>query len=378
MKAHVGTDRRGIVHTLVTTAANASDIGQMLRLLHGAEREVYGDQAYWSEAHRQAARCRGIRYRVNLPGNHGHKLSRSERASPHRFAPLSIGKLCDDGAAVQCPYHGLRFDGNGTCVHNPHSGGAIPKAAVVHAYPVVQRKSALWIWMGDPAKADPRLIPRSDFLDPETWAVGTGAMIINAHYELEIDNILDLSHIEFMHSLFASEAVRRGKIQSTVDGDTVWSKRFITEDDLPGFLKEAFSIPEGRLADWLDVRWDAPTQMALWSGAVISGRPRDEGVSVPSAHMFTPETLKSTHFFFAISVPKQSGPHAEAAAQELANVLRGPFEHEDKPMIEVVAERMGEADLWDLKPVLLSGDQAAVHARRILRKKIDNDARKRE
>ena len=64
MKAHVGTDRRGIVHTLVTTAANASDISQMGHLLHGAEREVYGDQAYWSEAHRQAARSRGIRYRI--------------------------------------------------------------------------------------------------------------------------------------------------------------------------------------------------------------------------------------------------------------------------------------------------------------------------
>jgi len=80
MKAHVGTDRRGIVHTLVTTAANASDLGQMVHLLHGAEREVYGDQAYWSESHRQAALSRGIRYRVNRRGNHGHKLSRTERA----------------------------------------------------------------------------------------------------------------------------------------------------------------------------------------------------------------------------------------------------------------------------------------------------------
>ena len=80
MKAHVGTDRRGIVHSLVTTPANASDISQMSRLLHGREREVYGDQAYWSEAHRQAARTRGIRYRINRRPNHGHALSRTERA----------------------------------------------------------------------------------------------------------------------------------------------------------------------------------------------------------------------------------------------------------------------------------------------------------
>jgi IS5 family transposase len=70
MKAHIGTDRRGIVHSLSTTAANVSDITQMPELLHGEEREVFGDQAYWSEAHRQAALAKGIRYRVNRRSRH--------------------------------------------------------------------------------------------------------------------------------------------------------------------------------------------------------------------------------------------------------------------------------------------------------------------
>jgi IS5 family transposase len=65
MKAHVGTDRRGIVHTLKTTAANVADISQMHELLHGQEKEVFGDQAYWSESHRQGAKAVGVRYRVN-------------------------------------------------------------------------------------------------------------------------------------------------------------------------------------------------------------------------------------------------------------------------------------------------------------------------
>jgi IS5 family transposase len=79
MKAHVGTDQRGIVHSLTTTAANVSDVSQMGQLLHGQEREVLGDQAYWSESHRQGALARGIRYRINRRGNHGHRLSRNER-----------------------------------------------------------------------------------------------------------------------------------------------------------------------------------------------------------------------------------------------------------------------------------------------------------
>lgn len=65
MKAHVGTDRRGIVHSLTTTAANVHDSTQIGKLLHGQEREVFGDQAYWNEWHRQGAVAAGIRYRIN-------------------------------------------------------------------------------------------------------------------------------------------------------------------------------------------------------------------------------------------------------------------------------------------------------------------------
>jgi IS5 family transposase len=89
MKAHVGTDRRGIVHTLSTTAANVADISEMPKLLHGEESEVFGDQAYWNESHRQAAQARGIRYRINRRGHHrkplnDHQLLINQRRSSIR------------------------------------------------------------------------------------------------------------------------------------------------------------------------------------------------------------------------------------------------------------------------------------------------------
>src|SRR4051794_6661097 len=65
---------------------------------------------------------------------------------PHRFAPLSKGKLVED--AIQCPYHGLRFDTDGRCVYNYH--GPVPKAASVHRYPMMERYGVAWIWMGEP------------------------------------------------------------------------------------------------------------------------------------------------------------------------------------------------------------------------------------
>ncbi len=65
MKLHVGADKRGIVHTVTATAASVADITEFPHLLHGQEREIFGDQAYWKEADRQAFAARGVRYRIN-------------------------------------------------------------------------------------------------------------------------------------------------------------------------------------------------------------------------------------------------------------------------------------------------------------------------
>lgn len=80
MKVHVGTDRRGLVHTLTTTHAAAADITQMANLLHGDEREIFGDQAYWKEALRKEYRDAGVRYRVNRRGHYKKPLTDHEKA----------------------------------------------------------------------------------------------------------------------------------------------------------------------------------------------------------------------------------------------------------------------------------------------------------
>jgi len=69
MKLHIGADKRGIVHTVTATDARVADITELPQLLHGREREVFGDQAYWKEADRQAFAARGVRYRINRRPN---------------------------------------------------------------------------------------------------------------------------------------------------------------------------------------------------------------------------------------------------------------------------------------------------------------------
>jgi len=84
MKLHIGADERGIVHTVTATNAAAADITQLPALLHGQEREVFGDQAYWKEADRQAYEARGVRYRSIGAPTPGRSSPRAGRRSTAR------------------------------------------------------------------------------------------------------------------------------------------------------------------------------------------------------------------------------------------------------------------------------------------------------
>lgn len=289
---------------------------------------------------------------------------------PHRFVPLSAGRVLAASGRVQCGYHGLAFDGTGRCVDNPHGDHAIPKAAKTRAYPLVERHGVLWIWMGDPVRADTATIPDFSCMDRDAWYVGEGYLKPAAHYQLEIDNILDLSHIEFLHStLLGSEAVRRAKTEVRQEGRSIWSLRFMQNEVLPEAACQQFGIPVGMAVDrWLDVRWDAPANMLLLGGACPTGQTREAQVGLPftNPHLFTPETQSTSHYWFAMCLPKSMGPQAEATAQQVVEIFKDTFDREDTPMLVLQQSSIGTQDFWGLKPVLLPSDAAGVRVRRHL------------
>ena len=68
MKLHVGTDRRGLIHSLVTTDAAGADITQLPQLLYGQETTLWGDKAYHKGDHQRHWELSGGRYLVNKSG----------------------------------------------------------------------------------------------------------------------------------------------------------------------------------------------------------------------------------------------------------------------------------------------------------------------
>lgn len=287
---------------------------------------------------------------------------------PHRFAPLGHGKMI--GSQLECPYHGLRFDGTGACVFNPHEKGVVPRVSV-HRYPFVEKHALLWIWMGDPALADEGKIPDFSWLANGRWEPVRGTALAEGHYELYSDNILDLGHANFVHPALAANSWTIGQRKFRQEGDTVWAE-YKHPNDLLSVGMAAVLGREGQKQDlWCGVRWNAPATLFLDYRAGEPGTPQEEMTALPSLHAFTPETRDTTHYVWAVA--RDYRTEDKAFSEEMYGILTAAFEYEDMPVIRNAHRLMAGKELWDLEPVVLTGDSGGVRARRTLARLIEEE-----
>ena len=283
---------------------------------------------------------------------------------PHRLVPLSLGHC--DGATLQCAYHGLRFGSDGRCIENPH--GPVVAALHVPKYPVVERHGILWIWMGEAAVADPASIPDLSFIDNASeHSISHGYMHAAAAHTLFEDNILDLSHADYLHpSTLGGGSITRSKAHIEERGDTIFVQWLAKNEKALPIMRPEMPDPDMLTDMWTEVLWHPSGVMRLEVGATPAGQSRGEGICTFNAHIMTPETATSTHYFYCNQRNyKMDDPEYNAA---FARGLRSAFEGEDKPIIEAQQRRTGDADLFDLKPTLLAIDSASTRARRTYRR----------
>ena len=295
-----------------------------------------------------------------------------EDRCPHRFVPLSRGRVCGD--QIECGYHGLRFDSAGACTANPHGDKAIPRNARVTAFPVAERYGFIWIWMGEAERADPARIPAYPFLDaPDEYTAVYGYLPVKANYLLVLDNLLDLSHVEFLHPLLSqAEGVDAHRTEFRVEGDVVIANRWKPNSLIHGLAKFLWTSPSPRGDARANMRWSAPATLNFDLGVTEVGHAPQDGVCIPNAHIMTPETELTSHYFWAVA-RNRSIDDAELDSRMFATVNR-IFSTEDVPMIEAQQRAMGDtADLLSLKPIMLEPDVPAMRARRILAQKIQDE-----
>lgn len=285
---------------------------------------------------------------------------------PHRFAPLSLGKVI--GEHIRCPYHGLRFDSSGVCAHNPHGNHAIPGRARVRQYAVAERDGLVWLWMGDSAAADSSaILDLKDFYDREHHSIVVGSFRIKSRFELVLDNLMDLSHAPYLHAGTLSngeDEMQTLRVELEQQGNTVIARHFVPNvPPTPQF--RPFWNSSSVVGDFRAImRWDPPCNLQLDVGITECGGSPEQGPYIHMTHMLTPISERETLYHWVAARNSAVGDE-EVSRIVQANIQRA-FTTEDEPMIAAVQEMMGPADLFDLKPIYLPGDAAAARARRVL------------
>lgn len=226
---------------------------------------------------------------------------------PHRSLPLSMGELVGD--RVRCGYHGLEFRADGKCVHIP-SQAQIPDMWQVEVFPLVEKWRWLWIWLGDPARADPSDIPNFYWNDDPGWTYTGGHFDIKCHYQLLVDNLLDLSHEAFVHrSTIGNAAVAETPVETTVRDEAVVVDRVMRNCPPPPLYQKLRSFP-GNIDRSQHVEFTPPSTIVIASRSTPHGA--NDGVGALEYRVLngiTPATQTSCHHFW--SVPRNFAPDPE-------------------------------------------------------------------
>ena len=292
---------------------------------------------------------------------------------PHRFAPLHMGKIVH-GDRVQCPYHGLEFNSSGACVLNPHGTKSIPPRARVRSYPVTEKHKAIWIWMGE-RSPDLSKVPDFSVLDnvPEMHATKRDRITIKANYELIIDNLLDLSHTCYLHDgILGNQDTVDSEITVEQDGDDMVVGRHAGNATAPGLFAILMPSTPERVDKFTRMRWMAPSNLRLVTGICMLGAPPESGTGYHAIHMLTPESDKTTHYFFTAVRFNVLTADDQVNAQiqdKISTTRRFAFEEQDAPVIEA-QQQMIDAALTSVDPVILAIDVGPVRYKKILQQLI--------
>jgi vanillate O-demethylase monooxygenase subunit len=286
---------------------------------------------------------------------------------PHRFVPLSRGKV--EGDRLRCGYHGLCFESDGSC-SDKRVGDQLKAAAKLRAYPIEERHGAVWIWMGE-GHAEADEIPDFGFQTDGGRHLMFGVTYMAANYALEIDNLLDLSHLDHLHPGGPSNGhLTDGVYKAWQDSLTVHSDWWNPDCETPPFFMLNMA-GEARGDQWADTRWDPPGSVYIATGVTKCGQPRDAGYEILQGHFITPETETTTHYFWSLAFPNRGEPPEFVAAVEGA--VRATFDDEDRPMLEAQQRAMKGVDFWAERPIILAEDAGAIRARRVLEKLIRDE-----
>jgi len=291
----------------------------------------------------------------------------------HRRLSLAHGRVA--GAHIQCGYHGLEFAADGTCLAVPCQLG-VPKGADIRGYPVALRYGLVWIWMGDAALADPAtIITIAEWGSPE-WGYNRGAaMVYDCNYLLITDNLLDPSHVTWVHpTSFGGSPGESApmRVREGTGGFTV--SRWIMDAPVTAFYRDL--VPFAGNADRLqqyEVRYPALAVIkAVFVPAGQGGDDArepwgDQAFVMDSYNFITPETdRRSRYYWFQL---RNVRPDDTGLSQAMSAAVLAAFS-EDLVVLNEVQRGM---DVCPDPPISIATDAGPLRFRHRLGQLIANE-----
>lgn len=289
----------------------------------------------------------------------------------HRHAPLSVGRR--EGDCVRCGYHGMKFDVRGQCVEVPGMDRP-PPAARVRTYPVASRNNWVFVWMGEPSRADERMLPDNFSCADPAWRNIPGYLHYDTPYLLICDNLLDFSHLSYVHekTLGGSTAIAQAKPQieevRSAGQRGIRVTRHVPNVPAPPFYQR-FRQFSTNLDRWFIYDFLLPGTLLMHSGGrPVTDAPDDmtHAVQLHSCQTLTPETHSTTHYFFQQS--HQAGLGDDSVTRSIYDSLITAF-NEDRDMITAQCRNLGSAPMLPMH-----FDAALLRFRRLLEQAVQAES----
>ena len=236
----------------------------------------------------------------------GGKVTVLEDRCCHRGAPLSMGRREQGGDCVRCMYHGLLFDREGRCIEAP-AQQRIPIQAKVRSFAAVESHRWIWVWMGSLETADASLIPDTRWVDDPGGRCESGYLHYDVNYLLVADNLLDFSHLPFLHPTTVGGSTDYAAVLPTIErlARGVRLAKWVAGTEPPAYSARYAQLAEGARVDrWMNYEFLVPGVLLMDSGMLPAGTStpgghRDGSLAFRGCQALTPETDTSTHYFFA-------------------------------------------------------------------------------
>lgn len=288
----------------------------------------------------------------------------------HRSFPLAEGRFDRDRDTITCGYHGLTFDCTGRCIGVPMQEQP-PRGIGVRSYAVVEKAPLVWIWGGDPASADPAALPHPEWLGSAEWDYYIGYLNPRGSYVHLHENLLDLSHLSFLHATtFGTPEYAVAPCETRVEGMDIEVWRHV-ECRLPAIYARPLGWEGMRAMRHSGSRFVTPGLHVNTGMLENLELPPDRQTPQPMikvAQLLTPEAPLSTHYYYCVCRNFAVGDRA--VTEFMFNAQMAAF-GEDAYALERLSQMQAQEDPEFFYEISIPTDRAGLAMRQHLKRLAD-------